>query len=215
MATMEREKLSLATTIMAMDIMDMVDMVMATMERGKPKQLPLLSQDTITMDTAIMEVTDTVIMEREGLMLSLATTIMAMDIMDMVDMVMVTMERGKLMLSLATTIMATDIMDMVDMVMPTMERGKLLLSQDTITMDTAIMEVMDTAIMERERLMLSPVIIIMAMDMVMVMATVMDTMVKQQLFIDSSIFSIIDLDFLKSSQQKHTIIKNKQNSLFE
>merc|ERR1711915_317737 len=109
--------------------MDMVDMVMATMERGKPKQLPLLSQDTITMDTAIMEVTDTVIMERKRLMLSLAT----------------------------------DIMDMVDMVMATMERGKLLLSQDTITMDTAIMEVMDTAIMERERLMLSPVIIIMAM----------------------------------------------------
>merc|ERR1711915_804842 len=104
-----------------------------------------------------------------------------------------------------------DIMDMVDMVMATMERGKLLLSQDTITMDTAIMEVTDTVIMERERLMLSPVIIIMAMDMVMVM----DTMVKQQLFIDSSIFSIIDLDFLKSSQQKHTIIKNKQNSLFE
>merc|ERR1719474_1806624 len=92
--------------------------------------------------------------------------------------------------------MAMDIMDMADM-------------------DTAIMEVMDTAIMERERLMLSPVIIIMAMDMVMVMATVMDTMVKQQLFIDSSIFSIIDLDFLKSSQQKHTIVKNKQNSLLE
>merc|ERR1711920_438511 len=157
-------------------------MVMATMERGKL----LLSQDTITMDTAIMEVTDTVIMERERLMLSLATTIMAMDIMDMVDMVMATMERGK-----------------------------LLLSQDTITMDTAIMEVMDTAIMERERLMLSPVIIIMATDMVMVMAMVMDTTVKQQLFIDSSIFSIIDLDFLKSSQQKHTIIKNIQNLLFE
>merc|ERR1719357_2235763 len=129
------------------------------MERGKPKQLPLLSQDTITMDTAIMEVMDTVIMERERLMLSLATTIMAMDNMDMVDMVM--------------------------------------------------------AIMERERLMLSPVIIIMAMDMVMVMAMVMDTIVKQQLFIDSSIFSIIDLDFFKSSQQKHIIIKNKQNSLFE
>merc|ERR1719495_2350374 len=88
MDTMEREKLNLATTIMAMD-MDMVDMViMATMERGKPKQLPLLSHDTITMDTAIMEVMDTVIMERERLMLSLATTIMAMDIMDMVDMVM-------------------------------------------------------------------------------------------------------------------------------
>merc|ERR1719348_1524221 len=102
-------------------------------------------------------------------------------VMDMVDMdTMDTMEREKL--SLATTIMAMD-MDMVDMViMATMERGKpkqlLLLSQDTITMDTVIMEDMDTMdIMERERL--SPVIIIMAMDMVMVMAMVMDTMVKQ------------------------------------
>merc|ERR1719268_329610 len=150
---------------MAMDIMDMVDMVMATMERGKPKQLPLLSQDTITMDTAIMEVTVTAIMER-----------------------------GKLLLSQDTITMDTAIMEVTDTVI--MERGKLLLSQDTITMDTAIMDVMDTAIMERERLMLSPVIIIMAM------AMVMDTMIKQQLFIDSSIFSIIDLDFLKSSQQK-------------
>merc|ERR1711872_800097 len=117
---------------------DMEDMViMATTERGKPKQLLLLSQDTTTVDTAIMEDTAT------------------MDIMER-------------------------------------ERLKPLLNQDTITMDTAIME--DTAtmdIMERERL--KPVTIIMAMDMVMVMATVMDTMVKQQLFIDSSIFSIIDL----------------------
>merc|ERR1711872_785535 len=161
MDTMEREKLSLATTIMAMD-MDMVDMViMATTERERLKQLLLLSQDITTMDTAIMEDTATMdIMERERL------------------------------------------------------KPLLLLSQDTTTMDTAIMEDMVTmAIMERERL--SPVTIIMAMDMVMVMATVMDTMVKQQLFIDSSIFSIIDLDFLRSSQQKHTIIKNKQNSLFE
>merc|ERR1711872_476584 len=162
MDTMEREKLSLATTIMAMD-MDMVDMViMATMERGKPKQLLLLSQDTITMDTVIME--DMVTMD---------IIIMAMDmVMDMVDMDTTdTMEREKPRLA---TIMDMDmVMDMVDMV------------------------IMD--IMERERL--SPVIIIMAMDMVMVMAMVMDTMVKQQLFIDSSIFSIIDLDFLKSSQQ--------------
>ena len=149
-----------------------------------------ITMDMVMVDMVDMEVMDTVIMERERLMLSLATTIMATDIMDMVDMVMATMERGK-------------------------PKQLPLLSQDTITMDTAIMEVMDTAIMERERLMLSPVIIIMAMDMVMVMATVMDTMVKQQLFIDSSIFSIIDLDFLKSSQQKHTIIKNKQNYLFE
>merc|ERR1719309_742824 len=110
MVIMERERLMLS---LATAIMDMVDMVMATMERGKPKQPPLLSQDTITMDTAIMEVMDTVIMERERLMLSLATTIMAMDIMDMVDMVMATMQRGK-------------------------PKQLPLLSQDTITMDTAI-----------------------------------------------------------------------------
>merc|ERR1712215_648577 len=126
---MERERLmlSLATTIMAMDIMDMEDMVMATMERGKPKQLPLLSQDTITMDTAIMEVMDTVIMERERLMLSQDTTTMDTAIMEVMDTVI--MERERPMLGLATTIMAMDIMDMVDMVMATMERGKLLLSQ--------------------------------------------------------------------------------------
>merc|ERR1711872_471964 len=104
--------------------------------------------------------------------------------------------------------------------MDIMERERLkpplLLSQDIITtatdmvMDTVDMVIMDT--MEREKPMLAT---IMAMDMVMVMATVMDTMVKQQLFIDSSIFSMIDLDFLRSSQQKHTIMKNKQNSLFE
>merc|ERR1711872_153921 len=140
MDTMEREKLSLATTIMAMDMdTDMVDMViMATMERGKPRQLPLLSQDTTTMDTAIMEDMATMdIMERERLRLA---TIMATDmVMDTVDMVIMdTMEREKPMLA---TIMVMDMdMDMVDMV----------------TM----------AIMERERL--SPVIIIMAMDMVMV-----------------------------------------------
>merc|ERR1711872_427387 len=67
MDTMEREKLSLATTIMAMD-MDTDMVIMATTERGKPKQLLLLSQDTTTMDTAIMEDTATMdIMERERL----------------------------------------------------------------------------------------------------------------------------------------------------
>merc|ERR1712112_336904 len=114
------------------------------------------------------------------------------------------------------TIMAMDmVMDMVDMViMDTMEREKPRLATIMVMdMDMDMVDMVTMAIMERERL--SPVIIIMAMDMVMVMATVMDTMVKQQLFIDSSIFSIIDSDFLRSSQQKHTIIKNKQNSLFE
>merc|ERR1712240_74973 len=101
------------------------------------------------------------------------------------------------------------VMDMVDMViMDTMEREKLRLAT-IMVMDMDMVDMVTMDIMERERL--SPVIIIMAMDMVMVMATVMDTMVKQQLFIDSSIFSIIDLDVLKSSLQKHTIVKNKQN----
>merc|ERR1719268_765925 len=87
------------------------------MERGKL----LLSQDTITMDTAIMEVTDTVIMERERLMLSLATTIM-----DMVDMVMATMERGKLLLSQDTITMDTAIMEVTDTVTATTERDRLM-----------------------------------------------------------------------------------------
>ena len=135
-------------------------------------------------------------------------------VMDMVDMDTTdTMEREKLRLA---TIMDMDmVMDMVDMViMDTMEREKLRLATIMVMdMDMDMVDMVTMDIMERERL--SPVIIIMAMDMVMVMAMVMDTMVKQQLFIDSSIFSIIDLDFLKSSQQKHTIVKNKQNSLFE
>merc|ERR1711872_1039685 len=101
------------------------------------------------------------------------------------------MERENL--SQDITTMDTAIMeDTATMDIMERERLKPLLSQDTTTMEKAIMEDMVTmAIMERERL--SPVTIIMAMDMVMVMATVMDTMVKHQLFIDSSIFSIIDL----------------------
>merc|ERR1711872_968537 len=103
MDTMEREKLRLATTIMAMD-MEMVDMViMATMERGKPKQLLLLSQDTIIMDTdMVMDMVDMAppdTMEREKLRLA--------TIMDMVDMVtMDIMERERL--SPVIIIMAMD-----------------------------------------------------------------------------------------------------------
>merc|ERR1711872_777448 len=91
MDTMEREKLSLATTIMAMDMdTDMVDMVtMATMERERLKPPLLLSQDIITtamdivMDMVDMDTMDT--MEREKPRLA---TIMVMDMdMDMVDMV--------------------------------------------------------------------------------------------------------------------------------
>merc|ERR1719357_2168777 len=84
---MERERLmlSLATTIM--------DMVMATMERGKPKQLPLLSQDTITMDTATMEVMDTATMERGKLLLSQDTITMDTAIMEVTDTVIMERER--------------------------------------------------------------------------------------------------------------------------
>merc|ERR1712112_400795 len=102
MDTMKREKLSLATTIMAMDMdTDMVDMViMATTERGKPKQLLLLSQDTTTMDTAIMEDTATMdIMERERLkpLLLLSQDITTMDTAIMEDTAtMDIMERERL-----------------------------------------------------------------------------------------------------------------------
>merc|ERR1711921_51122 len=111
------------------------------------------------------------------------------------------MERERLkpplLLSQDIIIMAMDmVMDMLDMdTTDTMEREKLRLATIMVTdMDMDMVDMVTMDIMERDRL--SPVIIIMAM--VMVMAMVMDTMVKQQLFIDSSIFSIIDLDFLKS-----------------
>merc|ERR1719228_686784 len=108
-------------------------------------------------------------------------------VMDMVDMATDTvMERGKLMLPLATIIM---VMDMVDM-----------------DMDTD---------MERGRLRLPPAIIIMVMvDMVMDM--VMDTMVKQYLFISFSKFCCIHWNLLESSQQKHRpLFKKNKNSFFE
>merc|ERR1712090_40850 len=112
-------------------------------------------------------------------------------VMDMVDMANDTdMERGKLMLPLDTIIM---VMDMVDMAVDTdMERGKLMLPLDTIIMDMA----MD---MDMERGKPPPAIII----MVMVMDMVMDTMVKQYLFISFSKFCCIHWNLLESSQQKH------------
>merc|ERR1712090_105996 len=116
-------------------------------------------------------------------------------VMDMVDMDMDTdMERGRLMLPLDTIIM---VMDMVDMSMDTdMERGKLMLPLDTIIMD-----------MDMERGKPPPAIII----MVMVMDMVMDTMVKQYLFISFSKFCCIHWNLLESSQQKHRPLfkKNK------
>merc|ERR1719153_1142087 len=82
------------------------------------------------------------------------------------------------------------VMDMVDMAMDTdMERGKLMLPLDTIIM-------------------------VMAMDMDMDM--VMDTMVKQYLFISFSKFCCIHWNLLESSQQKHRpLFKKNKNSFFE
>merc|ERR1712007_203782 len=107
------------------------------------------------------------------------------------------MERGKprpllllkLMLNQDIIIMAT-LTDMVmDMAIMDMERGKLMLPPDTITMvmDTPMVDMVDTATMDMERGRPPPVILIMVMvDMVMDMVMVMDTMVKQYLFISFS-----------------------------
>merc|ERR550519_1147054 len=94
--------------------------------------------------------------------------------------------------------------DMVDMAMDMdMERGKLMLPPVTITMD-----------MERGRP--PPVILIMVMvDMVMDMDMVMDTMVKQYLFISFSKICCIHWNLLESSQQKHRpLFKINKNSFF-
>merc|ERR1712236_127426 len=129
-------------------------------------------------------------------MLSQVIIIMAtLTDMDMVDMAMDTdMERGKLMLPLDTIIMVMA----MDMDMDTdMERGKLMLPLDTIIM---VMDMVDMAMdMDMERGKLPPAIII----MVMVMDMVMDTMVKQYLFISFSKFCCIHWNLLESSQQKH------------
>merc|ERR1711970_204969 len=109
-----------------------------------------------------------------------------------------------------------------------------MLSPDITTMVTLMDMAMvtDTMVMERGKprpllllkLMLSQVIIIMAtltdmvtdmaiMDMVMV---VMDTMVKQYLFISFSKISCIHWNLLESSQQKHRpLFKKNKNSFFE
>merc|ERR1719228_1142162 len=129
-------------------------------------------------------------------------------VMDMVDMDMDTdMERGRLRLPLATIIM---VMDMVDMAMDMdMERGRLMLPLATIIMVTDMVD------MDMERGKPPPAIIIMVtVDMVMDM--VMDTMVKQYLFISFSKFSCIHWNLLESSQQKHRpLFKKNKNSFFE
>merc|ERR1719234_805987 len=75
--------------------------------------------------------------------------------------------------------------------------------------------------MERGKLMLPLVIIIMVMDtdmvdMAMDMVMVMDTMVKQYLFISFSKNCCIHWNLLESSQQKHRpLFKKNKNSFFE
>ena len=209
-------------------LMDMA-MVMDTMvmERGKPRPLLLLklmlSQVIIIMATLTDMVTDMAIMdmERGKLMLHPATIIMVMDT-DMVDMVMdMDMERGRLMLPLdIIMVMDTPMEDMVDMVMDMdMERGKLMLKLDILIMDMAMVDtVTDMATMDMERGRPPPDILIMVMvDMVMDMAmVVMDTMVKQYLFISFSKISCIHWNLLESSQQKHRpLFKKNKNSFFE
>merc|ERR1719412_615691 len=141
-------------------------------------------------------------MERGRLMLPLAIIIM---VTDMVDMVMdMDMERGRLMLPLATIIMVM-VMDM--------DIGRLMLPLAIIIMVTDMVDmVMD---MDMERGKPPPAIITMVMvDMVMDM--VMDTMVKQYLFISFSKFCCIHWNLLEFSQQKHRpLFKKNKNSFFE
>ena len=132
----------------------------------------------MAMDTATMD-----IMARGRQMLSPAIIITVTDTL-MVDMaITVIMARGRPRLPLDIIIMDI-LMAMVAMdTTVTMERGRLMLSPDTTIMDMAMDMDMDTmATMARERL--SQDIIIMAMVMVDMAITVMDTTVnKQHLFI--------------------------------
>merc|ERR1719290_717236 len=109
------------------------------------------------------------------------------------------------------------VMDMVDMAMDTdMERGKLMLPLATIIM-VMVMDMDMDMDMERGRPRLPLATIIMFMVMVdMVMDMVMDTMVKQYLFISFSKFCCIHWNLLESSQQKHRpLFKKNKNSFFE
>merc|ERR1712097_186061 len=142
------------------------------------------------------------------LMLNQDIIIMA-TLMDMVmDMATMDMERGKLMPPPVIIIMVMDT-DMVDMAMDMdMERGKLMLPLVIITdMDTPMVDMVDMAMdMDMERGRPPPDILIMVMvNMVMDMVTVMvmDTMVKQYLFISFSKICCIHWNLLESSQQKH------------
>ena len=176
------------------------------------------------MDMAM--VMDTMVMERGKLRLLLLLKLMLNQdiiimatLMDMVtDMATMDMERGKLMLPPVIIIMVMDT-DMVDMAMDMdMERGRLMLPLDIImVMDTPMVDMVDMATMDMERGRPPPAILIMVMvDMVMDMVMVMDTMVKQYLFISFSKNCCIHWNLLESSQQKHRpLFKKNKNSFFE
>merc|ERR1712215_151035 len=128
-----------------------------------------------------------------GLSQEITTMVTLMDMaMDM------DMARGRL-----PPVIIIMVMDMVDMAMDTdMERGRLMLPLDTIIM---VMDMVDMAMdTDMERGKPPPAIII----MVMVMDMVMDTMVKQYLFISFSKFCCIHWNLLESSQQKHRPLFN-------
>merc|ERR1712236_8451 len=103
---------------------------MDIMERERLRLKLLLSQDTTTMDTAIMA------------MVTMGIPIMV----DMVTMDIMAREklRQSLLLSLVTTIMDILIMEAM-VIMDIMARGKQRQSQDTITMDMVIMVMEDMA----------------------------------------------------------------------
>ena len=126
---------------MAMVVMDMA---VATMERGRLRLK--LSLDTSEEDMVDMAMVDTAVatMERGRLMLSLDTSEEDMVDMDMVVMAVATMERGRLMLNLDTSEEDMVDMDMVVMAVATTERGRLMLSldiseEDMVDMAMAVM----------------------------------------------------------------------------
>merc|ERR1711875_179794 len=95
------------------------------------------------------------------------------------------------------------VMDMAMVTMDIMARDLLMLSQLPLLsqdMDMVVMDTMD--IMARGPLMLSQAMDIMVMDMVMDMAMVMDTMVKQ-ICCSSLEFSTNEVGLYRSSQNTH------------
>merc|ERR1712142_1325927 len=208
--------------MLSLDIIIMVtlmDMAMDTatmdiMARGRL----MLSLDIIIMVTLMVMAMDTAtmdIMARGSQMLSPGIIITVTDTL-MVDIaITVIMARGRPRLPLDIIIMDI-LMAIVAMdTTVTMERGRLMLSPDTTIMDMAMDMDMDTmATMARERL--SQDIIIMAMVMVDMAITVMDTTVnKQHLFISFQ-NSVTTIRTRWNLVNRNTNLEKKyKNSLYE